>query len=638
MHARRVEPAEERLARRLLPLHEVDGRGRGLVVDRLHALLGERAGVLDGLLADLAEARIDRRVVAVGRLAPEHAARPELGEVGRILRIVRQLRLFLGVEVVEVAEELVEAVDRRQRLVAVADVVLAELAGGVAEVLEQAADRRIELAHAHRRAGEADLGQPGADAVLAGEERRAAGGAGLLAVVVQEPDAFAADAVDVRRLVAHQAVRVGADVGDADVVAEDDEDVRLAGRRRRAGAGVGAALCDRGSEAGCGQRRRGHQRGAARAAGRAASNPVPFCIETSRGLSPRCDRSLMIGAPVSDDAPKSDVAGRRVDRLRMARGRAVAAAVVGRAEMRAALDHLSRNFDLGLGGVIARVLGRAARVLRDAARLRGVGGVSLREPVRRPLPDVADHVVQAVAVGRKRGDRRGALEAVGAEVLARKLALPGVGHVRAAGRELVAPGIVDAVEPAARGEFPFRFGRQLLAGPCGVGERVGERDMHDRMVVAAVDVALGAVGMPPVGALQKGPPFAPVAQVDRPRRGREHQRAGVEHVRQCAGIIFRLGRDLRRRDVAGRAHERLELPVGDRRAIDPECIHRDAMNRGLFRIVLVGAHAERAAGDADHAVARVAVLIVGAGRGCRLQHDCAPAVGSFSTRVSVPLV
>ena len=136
----------------------------------------------------------------------QHAARAELGEVGRVLRIVRQFRLLLRVEVVEVAEELVEAVDRRQRLVAVADVVLAELSGGVAEVLEQAADRGVELAHAHRRAGEADLGQAGADAVLAGEERRAARRARLLAVVVQELDAFAGDAVDVRRLVAHQAV------------------------------------------------------------------------------------------------------------------------------------------------------------------------------------------------------------------------------------------------------------------------------------------------------------------------------------------------------------------------------------------------------------------------------------------------
>ena len=81
MHARRVEPAEERLAGGLLSLHEVDGRGRGLVVDRLHPLLGQRTGILDGLLADLAEARIDRGIVAVGRLALQDAARTELGEI-----------------------------------------------------------------------------------------------------------------------------------------------------------------------------------------------------------------------------------------------------------------------------------------------------------------------------------------------------------------------------------------------------------------------------------------------------------------------------------------------------------------------------------------------------------------------------
>src|SRR5262249_11430577 len=103
-----------------------------------------------------------------------------------------------------------------------------ELAGRVAEVLHDAADRRIELAHAHRRAGEADLGEAGADDMLPGEKRRAPRGAGLLTVIVLELDSLARDAVDVRRLVAHQAVRVGADVRDADVVAEDDEDVGLA--------------------------------------------------------------------------------------------------------------------------------------------------------------------------------------------------------------------------------------------------------------------------------------------------------------------------------------------------------------------------------------------------------------------------
>ena len=88
--------------------------GEELLVDRLHALAGQRAGVLD--------------LAVGGRL--EHAARAELlAELG-VLRIVGILGLLLGVEVVEVAEELVEAVRRGQELVAVAQVVLAELRGG----------------------------------------------------------------------------------------------------------------------------------------------------------------------------------------------------------------------------------------------------------------------------------------------------------------------------------------------------------------------------------------------------------------------------------------------------------------------------------------------------------------------------
>jgi hypothetical protein len=85
VHAGRVEPDEEGLAGPLLPLHEIDRRGRRFIVDGFHALLGQRAGILDGLLADLAEARVDGRIVAIGRLAFQHAARAEFGEIRRIL-------------------------------------------------------------------------------------------------------------------------------------------------------------------------------------------------------------------------------------------------------------------------------------------------------------------------------------------------------------------------------------------------------------------------------------------------------------------------------------------------------------------------------------------------------------------------
>ena len=68
---------------------------------------------------------------AVGE-AVDHAARTVLLLERRILRIVRILRLFFGVQVVQVAEELVEAVVARQHLVAIAEMVLAELARHVA--------------------------------------------------------------------------------------------------------------------------------------------------------------------------------------------------------------------------------------------------------------------------------------------------------------------------------------------------------------------------------------------------------------------------------------------------------------------------------------------------------------------------
>ena len=58
------------------------------------------------------------------------------------LGVVGMLGLVLSVEVVEVAEELVKAVHGGQELVAVAEVVLAELAGHVAERLQEVGDGR----------------------------------------------------------------------------------------------------------------------------------------------------------------------------------------------------------------------------------------------------------------------------------------------------------------------------------------------------------------------------------------------------------------------------------------------------------------------------------------------------------------
>ena len=213
VHVGRIEPDEERLARVVRLLHEFLGARDEVVVAGLHALPRERAGVLDFLLADPAPARLDGRIVGVRREGVHDAARPErLVKVRKLLLIgiVVRFRLFLGVEVVEIAVELVEAVVGRQHRVEIAEMVLAELAGRVALVLERGGDGDEFLVHADRRAGNADLREAGAIDALPGDEGRAAGRAGLFAVGIGEQHAFLGDAVDVGRLVAHEAVRIAA--------------------------------------------------------------------------------------------------------------------------------------------------------------------------------------------------------------------------------------------------------------------------------------------------------------------------------------------------------------------------------------------------------------------------------------------
>ena len=505
------------------------------------------------------------------------------------------LGLLLGVEVVEVAEELVEPVHRGQELVAVAQMVLAELAGGIAQRLERLRNRDVLEAQAEVGGRQPDLGEAGAQRRLAGDEGRPPRRAALLGIVVGEHHAFLGDAVDVGRAVAHEAQRIGADVGEADIVAEDDEDVRPSARRghRR------LRLCLRRRHAAWRRKRgRGGNRGA-------AQQDIPAAERAVLGGRSTPGVTRTHGhAPVADDAAKSDVTGRRIDGLCVSRGRPVAPAVVGRAQMRAALQHLARDLDVGLAGVVARGLRPAPGVVGDAAGLGRVGLVAGREPVAGPLPDIADHVGEAVAVGGERADGGGARHPAAAQGLARKLTAPDVGHALAAGRELFAPGEFDAVQSAAGRKFPLGLGRQVLAGPSRIGERVGVRDMHDRVVVEPAYPGLRPLGMAPIGALHIGPPLAPVAEIDTMAPRHEDERARIQHVGQRAGVVLGVGCLLCERDVAGLVDELSELAVRDRCAVHPEAVDRDAMRGRLLGIVAVRAHAKGAGGNPHHADVR----------------------------------
>jgi hypothetical protein len=113
-------------------------------------------------------------------------------------------------------------------IVAIAQMIFAELARRVAERLERFGDGDVTRLQADRSGRHADLRQPGAERRLAGDEARSTRRAALFGVVVGEDHTLATDAIDVRRAVAHQTHRIGADIRQPDIIAEDHEDVRLA--------------------------------------------------------------------------------------------------------------------------------------------------------------------------------------------------------------------------------------------------------------------------------------------------------------------------------------------------------------------------------------------------------------------------
>src|SRR5262249_60614295 len=90
-------------------------------------------------------------------------------------------------------------------------------------------------------------------------------------------------------------------------------------------------------------------------------------------------------------------------------------------------------------------------------------------PIARPLPNIADHVVEAVAVRLEAANRRGPDVAVLVGVVDGKDALPGVGDWLAFGIEGARP-IILAVPTAARGRLPLPLGRQLASGPADIGQ------------------------------------------------------------------------------------------------------------------------------------------------------------------------
>src|SRR3990170_272185 len=106
--------------------------------------------------------------------------------------------------------------------------------------------------------------------------------------------------------------------------------------------------------------------------------------------------------------------------------------------------------------------------------------------------------------------------------------------------------------------------------------------------------------MAPIRTEAEGPPIRPVLEIDRALRLHEDERARAQHMRQRAGIVLRVGRDLGEGDVAGLSDEAPERGVRYRRRIDPETADLDAMGRFFLGIMVIRAHGELAARNEDH--------------------------------------
>ena len=187
-------------------LHHSTGRG------------GVRQGVVVGSTAagSFRQAR-DRRVLA----------RRRDGLFGRGLVDVGEAHALHRVEVIEVAPEFLEAMRGRQGVGVIAEMVLAELAGGVAEIMQELGERRCSRSQIGDAAGKLRRDHAGAQGMHAGEEGVPSRRAALLGIVGHELRTLVAEAIDVGRFADHQATMINARLHPADVVAHDEQDVGL---------------------------------------------------------------------------------------------------------------------------------------------------------------------------------------------------------------------------------------------------------------------------------------------------------------------------------------------------------------------------------------------------------------------------
>ena len=157
MQASGTVPKEEWFLVFCFAVEEIERLSDDLIIERLHSLRGQRAFIL-------------RWTVGGTR---NHSARIKLLTKLGISRAIRVFQIFVAIQMVKIAEILVETVTVRQVFFKIAQVVLAILGGGIALGLEDFGESNVFLLQPGRRTWRADGCQTGTNGKLSGQKCRA---------------------------------------------------------------------------------------------------------------------------------------------------------------------------------------------------------------------------------------------------------------------------------------------------------------------------------------------------------------------------------------------------------------------------------------------------------------------------------
>ena len=139
-------------------------------------------------------------------------------------------RIFHRIQVIQIPKKLIEAVNSRQELVQVAQMILAELTGRVAHGLKRCGNGHSLFWYTDRRARLADGGHACANWQFTSNEVGPSRRTACFGVVVGETHPLSGELVEVGCTTGHHTLMISTDVKPADVIAHDDNDIRFFGR------------------------------------------------------------------------------------------------------------------------------------------------------------------------------------------------------------------------------------------------------------------------------------------------------------------------------------------------------------------------------------------------------------------------